>query len=169
MSADLSEEVEPTALANLQCIDWVRQRITLPGFVVSMWKEDHQVVVSDFLATNPHNELKKLIAFMTPTGELCIQYALPQDKAAAAAAGELMYFLRDPTREVRARSDATPSSTHSRSPLTFPPVLPPNADQHGNHRQGSAVWNCVRRRYGKPAATDDIRVRASIQQQRDVA
>ena len=119
MSADLSEEVEPTALANLQCIDWVRQRITLPGFVVSMWKEDHQVVVSDFLATNPHNELKKLIAFMTPTGELCIQYALPQDKAAAAAAGELMYFLRDPTREVRARSDAQPSPTHSRSPLTL--------------------------------------------------
>ena len=29
---ELSEEVEPTALANLQCIDWVRARITLPGF-----------------------------------------------------------------------------------------------------------------------------------------
>ena len=29
MSADLSEEVEPTALANLQCIDWVR---ALPGY-----------------------------------------------------------------------------------------------------------------------------------------
>ena len=61
MSADLSEEVEPTALANLQCIDWVRARITLPTFEVSMWKEDHQVVVSDFLATNGHTELKKLI------------------------------------------------------------------------------------------------------------
>ena len=118
MSADLSEEVEPTALANLQCIDWVRQRITLsghvplplntgtytdvitlPGFSSSMWKEDHQVVVSDFLATNAHTELKKLIAYMSPAGELAIQYTLPQDKAAAAS--ELMYFLRDPTREVR--------------------------------------------------------------------
>ena len=51
MSADLSEEVEPTALANLQCIDWVRKRISLSGFEALMWKEDHQVVVSDFLAT----------------------------------------------------------------------------------------------------------------------
>lgn len=99
MSADLSEEVEPTALANLQCIDWVRQRITLPGFSSSMWKEDHQVVVSDFLATNAHTELKKLIAYMSPAGELAIQYTLPQDKAAPVS--ELMYFLRDPTREVR--------------------------------------------------------------------
>ena len=149
MSADLSEEVEPTALANLQCIDWVRTRISLSGFEASMWKEDHQVVVSDFLATNAHNELKKLIAYMSPAGELCIQYTLPQDKATPAA-GELMYFLRDPTREVRARPDArAPPSTRctysrfrtasgpcSRAPkLTLSPVLTAagRTDQHGDH------------------------------------
>jgi hypothetical protein len=104
MSADLSEEVEPTALANLQCIDWVRARITLPTFEASMWKEDHQVVVSDFLATNGHTELKKLIAFMSASGDMCIQYTLPQDKAAVV--GEMMYFLRDPTREVCAHAAA---------------------------------------------------------------
>jgi hypothetical protein len=107
MSADLSEEVEPTALANLQCIDWVRARITLPGYEGSMWKEDHQVVVSDFLATNGDTELKRLIAFMSTSGELCVQYTLPADKGAAAV-GEMMYFLRDPTREVRVDAPFVP-------------------------------------------------------------
>jgi hypothetical protein len=145
MSADLSEEVEPTALANLQCIDWVRKRISLAGFEASMWKEDHQVVVSDFLATNAHNELKKLIAYMSPAGELCIQYTLPQDKATPVA-GELMYFLRDPTREVRARPDArAPPSTRARTTASGPCSRAPKlilssvltaagrTDQHGNH------------------------------------
>ena len=93
--ADLSEEVEPTALANLHCIEWVRSRVTLPGYASDMWKEDHQVIVSDFLATNVENAHSRLILCMTDEG-LKIQYNVPADNLKA----QMMYFLRDPTKEV---------------------------------------------------------------------
>jgi dynein heavy chain len=94
-TSDLSEEVEPTALANLQCIEWVKARITLAGYDPAMWREDHQVVVSDFLATTGAVELKRLYVFMATGGELTIQYNLPGDRPR-----EMMYFLRDSSKEV---------------------------------------------------------------------
>eukprot|EP01049_Picozoa_sp_SAG25_P003167 SAG25_NODE_178_length_12673_cov_19.868459_7_plen_1726_part_01 len=60
-----------------------------------MWKEDHQVVVSDFLTTTVAVELKRLYVFMATSGELTIQYTVPKDKPS-----EMMYFLRDSSKEI---------------------------------------------------------------------
>ncbi len=48
-------------MVDADLILWIRQRITLTGYVDSLWKEEYNLVVSDFLASKNINKLTMFI------------------------------------------------------------------------------------------------------------
>lgn len=80
-----------------EMINWVRARIRLRGFKVSMWAEEQDTKVIDFLT---HPEARRVAAFMYE-GRLAFQ---PMETAVAYGPTQFVWFVR------RSNAAVTPSS-----------------------------------------------------------
>eukprot|EP00741_Cyanophora_paradoxa_P024938 tig00000056_g24072.t1 len=92
VAASTQETVDVDEKADPYSIEWVKNRITLPGVKPEMYKEEHILTISDFLVKP---SVRKLIAYVDSSGELVTQHSLPSEYVP-----ELIYFIKDQSREI---------------------------------------------------------------------
>ena len=53
----LDDAIDSEQYVDVELISWVKQRITLAGFLPEMWKEDFNTLVTEFLSSKSVNKL----------------------------------------------------------------------------------------------------------------
>lgn len=96
LSSPLSHALPSQSLADSLLLDWLKDRVQLPGFHPSLWREEHDLVASDFLQ---NKGLSRMIVMMDEDlGLRLFTMHLGGLKAAAAAASgrhsSLQYFVK---------------------------------------------------------------------------
>lgn len=92
MSAQEAER-ENDVKANPDLLNWLKDRITLPGFTKNMWTEEHDMFASHFLV---YTNVSKLTIYMDKDLGLCMQTL---NVASLQKAKHLQYFLK-PSEEI---------------------------------------------------------------------
>ena len=73
-------------VADQACVQWVKDRIKMPGITPEMWSVEHDHTLSEFL-TSPSQ--RRLLAFIDPVLGLSLQFNLPQEPVS-----DLQYLLK---------------------------------------------------------------------------
>jgi len=73
-------------------LEWLKERVQLPGFHPSMWREEHDLVASDFLLNASVSRM--LVLIDADLGLRLFTVNLAGLKAAAGRSGSVQYFLK---------------------------------------------------------------------------
>ena len=84
-------------------VKWVKDRVTLSGFSENDWREDHNFVIADFLASP---SISRLVLYVDKEMGICLH---TDTVPPLGRVSQLQYFIKEPNRVLITLEDMTPS------------------------------------------------------------